>query len=418
MTPSLDVGAERFALLLGLSLFFGFAYEDFYSGETPRRPGGVRTFPLLALAGGMLYAIEPHDAIAFTAGLLILGAWSYAYLRSQFGAAQPAERGFIVPICNVLAYVLGAVALTQPLWVCVAVAVIGVLLLGWKRTLHDWARRVPSEEIATSGKFLALIGIVLPLLKGLPAIPYTTITPFGVWLAVVAVSGISYVSYLLQRYVFPRGGVLLTSLLGGLYSSTATTVVLARRSRDEGMSAEFEAGIVAATGMMYLRIIVVCAIFSLELGKLLLIPLLVPCVLMLIFAWLRGRYGTFTQARGSAPNPLQLSTALIFAVLMVAISMITTIVQEHLGRAGVYGLAAVVGVTDIDPFVLSLAQGGIAKLGIVTAALAIVIATSSNNVLKAAYAVVFSRRRESAIPAGTLLAAALGGLAIGLGILR
>lgn len=418
MTPSFAVGAERFALLLGLSLFFGFAYEDFYSGEMPRRPGGVRTFPLLALSGGMLYAIEPHHAIAFTAGLLVLGAWSYAYVQSQFAATEPVERGFVVPICNVLAYVLGAVTLTQPLWICVAMAVVGVLLLGWKHTLHDWARRVPAEEIETAGKFLVLVGIVLPLLAGRPAIPYTTITPFGVWLAVIAVSSISYVSYLLQRYVFPRGGVLLTSLLGGLYSSTATTVVLARRSRDEGMSAEFEAGIVAATGMMYLRIIVVCAIFSLELGRMLLIPLLIPCGFLLIFAWLRGRYGTFTQARGAAPNPLQLTTALVFAVLMVVISMVTALVQEHLGRAGVYGLAAVVGVTDIDPFVLGIAQGGIAKLGLATAALAIVIATSSNNVLKAFYAIAFSRRRESAIPAGTLLAAALGGLAIGFVALR
>lgn len=418
MTASLDAGAERFALLLGLSLFFGFAYEDFYSGDAPPRPGGVRTFPLLALAGGMLYAIEPHYAIAFTAGLLVLGAWSYAYVRSQFADSHPAERGFVVPICNVLAYLLGAVALTQPLWTCVAVAVAGVLLLGSKRTLHDWARRVPAEEIGTAGKFLVLVGIVLPLLAGRPAIPYTTITPFGVWLAVIAVSGISYASYLLQRYVFPSGGVLLTSVLGGLYSSTATTVVLARRSRDEGMSAEIEAGIVAATGMMYLRILVVCAIFSLQLGKTLLIPMLVPCVLLLVYAWLRGRYGSSVPARGNAPNPLQLSTALIFAALMVAISIVTAIVQQRLGRAGVYGLAAVVGVTDIDPFVLSLAQGGIAKLGIATAALAIVIAASSNNLLKAAYAAAFSQRRESAIPAGALLAAAVGGLAIGFAVLR
>ncbi|HKU80705.1 MAG TPA: DUF4010 domain-containing protein [Candidatus Tumulicola sp.] len=418
MTPPPEVGAERFALLLGLSLFFGFAYEDFYSGELPKRPGGVRTFPLLALAGGMLYAIEPHYVIGFTAGLLILGAWSYAYVRSQLAASETAERGFIVPICNVLAYMLGAIALTQPLWICVAVAVVGVLLLGWKHTLHDWARRVPAEEIATAGKFLVLVGIVLPLLAGRPAIPYTSITLFGVWLAVIAVSGISYASYLLQRYVFPRGGVLLTSVLGGLYSSTATTVVLARRSRDEGMSPEFEAGIVAATGMMYLRIVVICTIFSLQLGKMLLLPLLVPCALMSVFAWLRKRYGTFTQARGRAPNPLQLSTAIVFAVLMVAIALVTTLVQAHLGRAGVYGLAAVVGVTDIDPFVLSLAQGGIANLGVATAALAIVIAASSNNVLKAAYAIAFSRRRESAVPVAALLGAAVVGLALGFAVLR
>lgn len=110
---------------------------------------------------------------------------------------------------------------------------------------------------------------------------------------------------------------------------------------------------------------------------------------------------------------MQLSTALIFAALMVAITIVTGLVQTHLGRAGVFGLAAVVGVTDIDPFVLGLAQGGVAKIGLTTAALAIVIATSSNNVLKAAYALVFSRRRESWIPAGALLAIAVVGIGIG-----
>lgn len=418
MTALTDIGAERFALLLGLSLFFGFAYEDFYSDVTPRRPGGVRTFPLLALAGGMLYALEPHFATAFTAGLLVLGAWAYAYLRAQYAKGETAERGFITPVCNLLAYALGPIALTQPIWICVAVAVIAVLLLGWKRTLHDWASRVPAEEVLTAGQFFVLIGIVLPLLAGRPAIPYTTITPFGVWLAVVAVSTISYASYLLRRYVFPTGGVLLTSILGGLYSSTATTVVIARQAHDEGMTPALQSGIVAATGMMYLRILGICAIFSLALGRALLLPMTIPCALMLIFAWVRARTGAREPAHANAPNPLQITTAVTFAVLLVVISIVTAFVQTHLGRAGVFGLAAVVGVTDVDPFVLSLAQGGAGKIGIASAALAIVIATSSNNLLKAAYTLAFSRARESWVPAGALLAIAAGGIALGYAFLR
>jgi uncharacterized membrane protein (DUF4010 family) len=419
VTAFSDIGAERFALLLGLSLFFGFAFEEFYSGEKPHRPGGVRTFPLLALVGGSLYVLEPHFAIAFIAGLLVLGCWVDAYLRAQYARDPSIESGFIVPACNVLAYVLGPLALTQPLWICVATTVAAVLLLGGKRTLHDWAHRVSGEEIVTAGKFLILVGIVLPLLAGRPAIPYTSITPFGVWLAVIAVSSISYASYLLQRYVFPRSGILIASILGGLYSSTATTVVLARRSRETGMTAQFEAGIVAATGMMYLRVLAICSIFSLALGKALLLPTLVPCGLMLAFAWFRDRSaGRTVDVPDPAPNPLQLSTALIFAALLVAISIITTFVSAHLGRAGVLGLASVVGVTDIDPFVLSLAQGGLAKLGIATAALAIVIATSSNNVLKAVYTLAFSRRRESWLPAGALVGIATIGIAVGYATLR
>jgi uncharacterized membrane protein (DUF4010 family) len=404
----IESGAERLALLLGLSLFFGFAFEGFFAEELPRRPGGVRTFPLLALAGGSLFLLDARYGGAFIAGLLVLGLWIYAYIRHEMKVEPTFPEGmFIVPVCNLLAYLLGPVALTQPLWVSVTVAVAAVLLLGGRRTLHDWAKRVSGQEIVTAAQFLILVGVVLPLLAGRPAIPYTSITPFGVWLAVVAVSSISYASYLLQRFVVPGRTTFLMSILGGLYSSTATTVVLSRRARDESMTPELQGGIVAATAMMYLRILVICSLFNASLGRLLMIPLLGLALLSAIVATLRARLGSRSASAGAQTNPLQIWAALLFAGLFVAISMLTNFAQAHLGHAGVFALAGVVGVTDIDPFVLSLAQGGASATGLTTAATAIVIATSSNNVLKAIYTIVFSRQRESWIPA-----AILGGIAV------
>lgn len=420
MTLSLtDSSAERVALLLGLSLFFGFAFEELYADELPRRPGGVRTFPLLALAGGALYLLEPRYGAAFIAGLLIVGSWIYAYVGREINdEVNTVEGAFIVPVCNMLAYVLGAVALTQPLWFCVAVAVAAVLLLGARRTLHDWAQRVPGSEVVTAGQFLILVGVVLPLLAGRPAIPHTTITPFGVWLAVIAVSTISYASYLLQRYVFPKGGTLLTSVLGGLYSSTATTVVLARRAHDEGMTAEIDAGIVAATAMMYLRILIVCSIFNLALGRELAIPLLALTAIGAVISALFFRRATPSSHPTALPNPLQLSTAFLFALAFVAVSMLATFAEQHYGRSGIFALAGIVGITDIDPFVLSLAQGDVGGIGTATAASAILIATSSNNVLKALYSVIFSGRRAGAVPALLLGLLALLGVVAALAILR
>ncbi len=419
MTGVTALGAERFALLIGLSLFFGFAFEEFFEGELPRHPGGVRTFPLLAIAGAALFLLEPRYGIAFSAGLLVVGSWIFAYVRHELGDPALHDEGtLIVPISNVLAYALGAVTITQPFWLSVGVAVAAVLLLGGKRTLHDWAHRVSDQEVITAGKFLILVGVVLPLLAGKPPIPDTSITPFGVWLAVVAVSTISYVSYLLQRYVFPRGGTLLSAILGGMYSSTATTVVLAQRARDCGVSPELEAGIIAASGMMYLRILIVTAVFNARLGALLAPPLLLLSVMTLIAAWLRSRSAPRTALATTPPNPLQLGTALVFAILFIVIALVTNFVQAHLGGAGVLGLAAIVGVTDIDPFVLSLAQGGVASVGLTTAALAIVIAASSNNVLKAVYTVAFSRRRESWPVAASLIVIAALGLVAAVAFIR
>jgi uncharacterized membrane protein (DUF4010 family) len=402
-----QIGAERLALLLGLALFFGFAFEEFYVGDLPHRPGGVRTFPLLALVGGSLYLLDPSNGAAFIAGLVVVGSWIYAYVRRQTKNGTSAEGAFVVPICNLLAYVLGPLALTQPPWLSVAVAVVAVLLLGGRRTLHDWAARVSTQEVITAAQFLILVGVVLPLLSGRPPIPYTTVTPFGVWLAVVAVSSISYASYLLQRFIFPHGGTLLTSVLGGLYSSTATAVVLSRRSRDEGMTSELQAGIVAATAMMYVRVLAVCSLFNLSLGRMLAGPLLALAAASALLALQRARVRSNSRTTSEPGNPLQLSTALIFALLFVVVSMLATVAQLYWGRAGVFALAGIVGVTDIDPFVLSLAQGGAGAIGLNTAAIAIVLATSSNNVLKAVYTIAFSRRREA-----VTVAALLGSLAV------
>jgi uncharacterized membrane protein (DUF4010 family) len=286
-----------------------------------------------------------------------------------------------------------------------------VLLVGSRAWLHAVVARLPKEEAVTLGQFLLLVGVVLPLLYDAPRIPYTEITPLHVWLAVVAVSTLSYASYLLQRYVLPDSGVIVAAALGGLYSSTATTVVLARTAHDDGVTPEITAGIVAATAMMYLRMVVIVAIFNLELARAIVIPALALAAISIAIAAVFARRGNGVKATNVVPNnPLQLGTAMVFAALLIAISLLSNWVQAHAGAQGVLALAAVVGVTDIDPFVLSLAQGGVASIGIATAAVAIVIASSSNNLLKAVYAIAFTRRPQSIIPAGALGALCVLGL--------
>ena len=216
-----EIAPERLALLLGLSFFFGLAFEEFYAKAARARPGGVRTFPLLALAGAGLYLVEPARALGFAVGLLVLGAWLYGYYvqhLEESRAAGAVDPGLMVPTCNLLAFLLGPVAFLQPIWVSVGFTVIAVLLLGARDRLHQMAERLPTGETATAGKFLILTGIVLPLLPNQSVTTLTTITPYQVWLAVVAVSTLSYGSYLVQRYVWPSHGVLLAAISGKLNS--------------------------------------------------------------------------------------------------------------------------------------------------------------------------------------------------------
>jgi uncharacterized membrane protein (DUF4010 family) len=158
---------------------------------------------MLALAGGVLYLFDPSRFIPFTGGLLVLGAWLAVYYRAYVGAVDEQGEpnvGIVVPLLNIHAYLLGAVALALPPWVAVAMTVVAVLLLTGREQLHDLARRVEIKEIVTAGQFLVLTGIVLPLLPNQPVTTLTPITPRQVWLALVVVCTFSYASYLAQRH--------------------------------------------------------------------------------------------------------------------------------------------------------------------------------------------------------------------------
>ncbi len=411
----------KVALLFALSLFLGLAFEDFFARTDTKRPGGIRTFPMLAAAGGVLYLFDPTHIIPFTAGLLVLGAWLaiyyYQHVREHDDEGEP-NVGLVVPVLNVHAYLLGAIALALPPWVAVAFTVSAVLLLTGREKLHALARRVELKEIVIAGEFLILTGIILPLLPNEPVTTLTAITPRQAWLALVVVCSLSYASYLAQRYWAAAAGGLWMAALGGLYSSTATTVVLARQAKTASMmKAHAEAGITLATAIMYLRILVVVAVFNVALARHLVLPLCGLSLAGLVVCALQYRFSRPPQEprpamTPSASNPLELGPAALFAALFILVSLVSKWTTTEFGVTGIYALAAAVGITDIDPFVLNLAQGGAGGMSDNVLAAAILIAASSNNILKAAYAAFFAGGRATAGSAAVLVLLAVAGIAI------
>jgi uncharacterized membrane protein (DUF4010 family) len=415
----------KVSLVLGLSFFFGLAFERFYAtSERRSRPGGIRTFPLIALAGAFLYALEPHYLTAYCIGFVVLGVWLYPYYAAEVAREETAPSahempdGLMVPTCNLVAYVLGPVGVAMEPWLAFVLAVAAVLLLQARDRLHQLAQTLPGPEIITLGQFLILTGIVLPLVPNEPVTPLTPITPFQVWLAVVVVSSLSYGSYVLQKLLSGQRSLVATSVLGGMYSSTATTVVLAKRLRDSAAAANrYRAGIVLATALMYLRLLIVVAIFNTRIARELVVSLPVLGLFGTALAGLCWRFtGRHDPAAdtGAAPpptNPLELPAALVFALLFVITSAVSAWVIDAFGDVGVYWLASIVGVSDIDPFVLSIAQGAASAMTPHTAATAILIAASSNNVLKAIYSVAFGGWRNSAPVVAALIVLSSAGVA-------
>lgn len=426
LLPQLTI-AGRIGLAVAMAVVMGLAFEGVYKHEERTSPGGIRTFPTLTVLGLVLYFLEPSNLVPYVAGLAAVSLWLYAHIRSGTAPREPASDpprpGLMVPATNLLAYTLGPAALTEPPWIVVAVAVATVLLLESRGALHRLVRQIPSDEIFTLGKFLILAGVILPLLPDHPISDWTPITPFKAWLALVAVSSLSYASYLLQRYAPARSGALWPAVLGGAYSSTVTTVALAREQGRLGPLArarpDLAIGIIVATAVMYLRINTVIAFFNAQLG-LLLLPATAVCFALAaaISAWRWLRRPSEAAPAGAklpAANPLQLGTAVTFASLYVILAVASAWVSHRFGERGIFTLAAFTGLTDVDPFVLSLAQGGVAGMSLRAAAAAILVAASSNNVLKGCCALAFGGSR-AARPAALALFL-LAGLGAGLALL-
>jgi uncharacterized membrane protein (DUF4010 family) len=411
LTALLPTEGLKIILVLFLSFVVGLEREEHHA-ESNSFPGyafgGVRTFPLLGLIGYALSLVSGENLIPPTIGFAVIGA--FLWLSYQHKLSTNARAGITTEMSGLTTYLVGVLVSRGEFWIATTIAVTSVLLLELKTALENLSRRLPREEILAFAKFLLLTGVILPI------VPNRTFgsfgfNPFKAWLIVVAASGISYGSYLLQKASGGRGGIFLSALLGGAYSSTVTTVILAKRAREVHAPRLCAGSILMASGTMYLRLLVLLALFNRGLAASLLWPFLITGMAALGFGWYWGRVpassGKGAQVSLPIKNPLELSAAFLFAALFMVLLAASHYALEHFGRSGIYGLAAIAGMTDIDPFVLGMTQSGQASA---FAAHAIAIAASSNNVMKGFYAFGFADRRTGVQALALLSALALLGL--------
>ncbi len=227
-------------------------------------------------------------------------------------------------------------------------------------------------------------------------------------------SGVSYGSYVLLRLTKGSGGIILAAFLGGAYSSTVTTVAMARRSAAEGQPHLFSGATLIASGMMYLRLAILLSLFSHDLMAMLAPQFLALGALAIAAGWLWSRREDENvpklKQQTEPKNPLELSAAFLFALLFLGMLVVTHLAVTYLGNTGVYALAAVMGVSDVDPFIMGMTQEAGKQAPLTTAAAAITIAAASNNVAKAAYAYSLSPRRTGIMSLTLLLGLAALGL--------
>jgi len=409
MIPTVAVPSllQHFVATVLLSFLIGLEFHSYRrANHTDLSFGTTRTFTMIGMLGYTLYVLDGSWRL-YMLGMLALSGFLWIHYWRRVKVKQ-AKFSLLSPLLAISTYLLGPASVLLPGWFLILFVVILLLLLSEKPIIRSFSNAFSSEEASTLSKFLIMAGVVLPLLPNKQIATYIPITYYQVWLAVIVVSGISYLSYLAQTYFFKERGVLLTGMLGGLYSSTATTVVIARHSVSTPNERVTTPSIILATAMMYIRLLVLIAL----LGYLPIAVQLLPPFTLFIASSGIVSFAIYRMAKTdtrpeeeheeTGKHPLELLTAFTFAFLFLFFATLTHFVLARFGAGGLHLLSFLVGFSDIDPFILSLLAGKFQVHQIVIVG-AILMATGSNNLLKAIYAVIIGRNRSIVLAASWLI---------------
>lgn len=375
-------------LLIALALGFLIGLERGWSQrelEAGRRIAGVRTFGLLSLLGALTMVLGRESniwviALAFGGvGLLLASAF---YIEAQ----KTGDYGITTEVAALIAFVLGALAMTPRVRLAATTAVITMVILGVKPLLHRWIRLLEPQEIYAVFKLLLISVVLLPILPNRTFDPWQAFNPYEIWWMVVLISAISFAGYFAIKIAGSGRGILMTGLFGGLASSTAVTLSLSRMAKTSPDGHRIlAAGVIAASTTMFPRILVVAGIFRPHLDELLLWPLGLATLIGYSAVWWLVRDGSphASSAKVKLDNPFEFGMALRFGLLLAGIIWLTQVLKIWLGTTGIYLTAAISGISDVDAITLSLAKLAQDPAMLRTAAFGILLAALVNTTVKA-----------------------------------
>jgi uncharacterized membrane protein (DUF4010 family) len=344
---------------------------------------GIRTTPLIAVLGFVAGLVASFTS--YWVYFVIFGGFASLVTVSHVFSAKSGKLGGTSEVALLLVFLLGTIVYFNFIILAAVIAVIVALFLTLKFQLHEFVGKVSEEDLYATLKLAIITVIVLPLLPDKTYGPFAVLNPRLIWYMVILVSGISFVGYILIK-VFGEGkGISITGLLGGMVSSTAVTFSLSRKSREnESLSPNFAVGILLASTVMYFRIFIVVLILNSSILLSLWLPLLIFTVVGLIVSFFMSK--RFTSEKHEAielSNPFRLKSAILFGIIFGIVIFAAKAGQVYLGSGGVYAASALAGLTSVDAIVLSLAKLANGNVTNEVVVIAIIIATISNNIVKA-----------------------------------
>ncbi|HEB99401.1 MAG TPA: MgtC/SapB family protein [Thiotrichales bacterium] len=375
------------------------------------RLAGIRTFGLIGLLGALwaLLAQQMGDLLLGISFAVLGGLLLISHLRA---VQIDRDQGLTTVTAALITFALGAMVMRDLRTIAAVAAVLTTTILSLKPVLHAWLERIEPGEFYATLKLLLISVVLLPVLPDKGYGPWQALNPYQLWWFVVLITGISFTGYVAVRLFGPGRGILLTGFLGGLTSSTATTLHFARLAREGSPPALLAAGTLTASATMFPRMLVIVTIVN----QPLLARLWWPMTLMFLVAvagagwlWLRNAESNHAPSGLVMGNPFQLLPALKFGALLAAVMLATRALNHWYGDAGVMAAAAISGLGDVDAITLSLSQLVPDELSGQMAVAGIVLAAVSNTLVKGILgAVIGGRRMALALLPAMLLSAAAG----------
>jgi uncharacterized membrane protein (DUF4010 family) len=392
--------------LVGLIRQWGEQHE----GETTEF-AGLRTHALWAVLGCVAgFTGGRREPYLLIVAMLGVAAHLILALPRVPGRHPPGSTSFAEALLTLLS---GALVAWNETRAAVLVAALTMVVLGSKKPIHSWARELTTADIRGTLQFVAITGVILPLVPDRPLGPLGAFNPYSTWLMVVIISGLGFAGYAAIRVLGARSGILLTGLFGGLASSTACTLAFSRRSRESpALSEHYALAVVAACTIMLPRVLLAVGIINPALARGLLAPfalMALPGLCFVGWIWLRRRPSRRAGDTPALGNPLGLPTAMKFAGLYAVIAFLLRAFRAQGWTEGLLPLSFVSGLTDLDAISLSLAREG-GETPVAAAAVAVTVAAIANTLLKAGLAAAFGsaglRRRVTLVLGATAIAGA------------
>ncbi|HCA81236.1 MAG TPA: hypothetical protein DEP53_16005 [Bacteroidetes bacterium] len=390
----------RLALALALGFLVGLERESTKFERMSVIFGGVRTYPIIALFGfGCAWLQRYGVTIMLPIGLLVMGGLAaIAYITKT----KAGHHGFTSEASALLTFVVGALCLLADVWIAMAIAVVNTVLLSEKAELETYVDSFNKVEFLAVLKFILVTVIILPVLPDKEFTEFR-LNPTRIWQVVILVSTIGFVGYFLYKRFGNKVGLWLSGILGGIVSSTATTIAVGRIAQKSpnhiGMALQ---AAILASSMMYLRMLVLIMIINPAYLAALWWKLVLLFVVGIVLSIRSVPEGEAEEASSfpNLHNPFEVRPSIAFALMFVALTIVSQLIEQKLGSTGLLVFSGVVGITDVSPFILSLLNPSEPVTRAII--MAILMALMSNTLAKSVYFVVLApaARKEAFLKYG------------------